>query len=102
MPACIVIAPLDLLDSLNDFAIERGFLTNQLNEFYSEQHKFCQFTATQQYVDNLYPPLPEWLEIIDVDNESSYPWNVENVGIFLSSRQDGWVFKATVDNWMRS
>lgn len=101
MPSCIIIAPVTLLPQADAFAAAVGLPTGQFTVDYGETHRLCHFPPSETALAALDGPLPPWLQIIVTDDPDSLAWDVTKVGVFLSASEDGWVHKATVDNWPR-
>lgn len=101
MTTAIIIAPVALLSAADAFAVAVGLPNGQFTQPYGEGHMLCHFQPSAMALAALDGSIPDWLQVIVTDDSGAPAWDDTKVGVFLSTTQDGWVFKAAVDGWPR-
>jgi hypothetical protein len=97
MHSAIIIAPLDLIPAADAFAAQVGLATGQFVQPYGEAHKVCAFPPPDVALAALDGPLPEWMQVIDLDAESPPMADPAKVMVCISAALDGMALRAAVD-----
>jgi hypothetical protein len=97
MHSAIIIAPVSLIPAADAFAAQVGLATGQFVQPYGEDHRICAFPPSDTVLAALDGPLPEWMQVIDLDTESPPMADPAKVVVCISASLDGMALRAAVD-----